>query len=82
MGWSPPGIEFKRAYLYDINPVGVGAMGAASLLSVVAYVGWMGDVAQAFSAVIALVTALAVSPLIAWATWGATTWPVSPWGGP
>ncbi len=70
MGWSPPGIEFKRAYLYDINPVGVGAMGAASLLSVVAYVGWMGDVAQAFSAVIALVTALAVSPLIAWATQG------------
>ncbi|MDP3082154.1 MAG: hybrid sensor histidine kinase/response regulator, partial [Rubrivivax sp.] len=27
MGWSPPGIEFKRAHLYDINPVGVGAMG-------------------------------------------------------
>ncbi|HEX5311695.1 hybrid sensor histidine kinase/response regulator [Aquabacterium sp.] len=70
MGWSPPGIEFKRAYLYDINPVGVGAMGAASLLSVLAYVGWMGEVAQAFSAVIALVTALIVSPLIAWATQG------------
>uniref|UniRef100_UPI00356B1D8A purine-cytosine permease family protein n=1 Tax=Hydrogenophaga sp. TaxID=1904254 RepID=UPI00356B1D8A len=30
MGWSPKGIEFKRAYLYDINPVGVGAMGLAS----------------------------------------------------
>ena len=25
MGWSPAGIEFKRAHLYDINPVGVGA---------------------------------------------------------
>ena len=70
MGWSPPGIEFKRAYLYDINPVGVGSMGAASLLSVVAYVGWLGDVAQAFSALIALVTALLVSPLIAWWTQG------------
>ncbi len=70
MGWSPKGIEFKRAYLYDINPVGVGAMGAASLLSVVAYVGWLGEMAQAFSAVIALVTALVVSPLIAWATQG------------
>jgi signal transduction histidine kinase/CheY-like chemotaxis protein/purine-cytosine permease-like protein len=70
MGWSPPGIEFKRAYLYDINPVGVGAMGAASLLSVVAYVGWLGDMAQAFSALIALVTALLVSPLIAWWTKG------------
>ncbi len=70
MGWSPPGIEFKRAYLYDINPVGVGAMGAASFLSVLAHLGWLGDVAQAFSALIALVTALLVSPLIAWATKG------------
>jgi purine-cytosine permease-like protein len=26
MGWSPKGIEFKRAHLYDINPVGVGAV--------------------------------------------------------
>ena len=26
LGLSPPGIEFKRAHLYDINPVGVGAM--------------------------------------------------------
>ncbi|MFN4265513.1 MAG: ATP-binding protein [Aquabacterium sp.] len=70
MGWSPNGIEFKRAYLYDINPVGVGAMGAASALSVMAHVGWLGEMAQAFSAVIALVTAMTVSPLIAWATKG------------
>ena len=33
LGLSPKGIEFKRAHLYDINPVGVGAMGAASVLS-------------------------------------------------
>ena len=26
LGLSPPGIEFKRAHLYDVNPVGVGAM--------------------------------------------------------
>jgi purine-cytosine permease-like protein len=26
LGLSPAGIEFKRAHLYDINPVGVGAM--------------------------------------------------------
>ena len=26
LGLAPPGIEFKRAHLYDINPVGVGAM--------------------------------------------------------
>ncbi|WP_290872117.1 ATP-binding protein [Aquabacterium sp.] len=70
MGWSPKGIEFKRAHLYDINPVGVGAMGAASVLSVMAHVGWLGELAQAFSAVIAMVVAFVVSPLIAWATQG------------
>ncbi|WP_372660043.1 ATP-binding protein, partial [Hydrogenophaga sp.] len=70
MGWSPKGIEFKRAYLYDINPVGVGAMGLASVLSITAHMGLMGAMAQAFSAVIALVTALLTSPLIAWATQG------------
>jgi signal transduction histidine kinase/purine-cytosine permease-like protein/DNA-binding NarL/FixJ family response regulator len=70
MGWSPKGIEFKRAHLYDINPVGVGAMGLASLLSVVSHLGWFGAPAQAFSALIAMTTALVVSPLIAWATQG------------
>jgi signal transduction histidine kinase/CheY-like chemotaxis protein/purine-cytosine permease-like protein len=70
LGWSPPGIEFKRAYLYDINPVGVGAMGIASLLSVAAHLGAFGPLAQAFSAMIALVTAFVASPLIAWATRG------------
>jgi signal transduction histidine kinase/CheY-like chemotaxis protein/purine-cytosine permease-like protein len=70
MGWSPPGIEFRRAHLYDINPVGVGAMGIASVLSVVAHLGAFGPLAQAFSATIALVTAFVASPLIAWATKG------------
>ncbi|MDE1949984.1 MAG: hybrid sensor histidine kinase/response regulator, partial [Burkholderiales bacterium] len=70
MGWSPPGIEFKRAHLYDINPVGVGAMGIASGLSVAAHLGAFGPMAQAFSAAIALVTAFVASPLIAWATQG------------
>ncbi|MEP7297281.1 MAG: ATP-binding protein, partial [Burkholderiales bacterium] len=70
MGWSPKGIEFKRAHLYDVNPVGVGAMGVASLLSIVAWLGVLGPMAQAFSALIALVTALVVSPLIAWGTKG------------
>ncbi|MEO8279328.1 MAG: ATP-binding protein [Ideonella sp.] len=70
MGWSPKGIEFKRAHLFDVNPVGVGAMGVASVLSIAAYTGLLGEMAQAFSAVIALVTALVVSPLLAWATGG------------
>ncbi|HEX3140614.1 MAG TPA: ATP-binding protein, partial [Rhizobacter sp.] len=70
LGLSPPGIEFKRAHLYDVNPVGVGAMGAASVLSVAAYLGLFGPLAEAFSALIALVTAMVTSPLIAWATKG------------
>jgi signal transduction histidine kinase/purine-cytosine permease-like protein len=70
LGWSPKGIEFKRAYLYDINPVGVGAMGLASALSIAAHLGLMGSLAQAFSAVIAMITALLAAPLIAWATRG------------
>jgi signal transduction histidine kinase/CheY-like chemotaxis protein/purine-cytosine permease-like protein len=70
LGLSPPGIEFKRAHLYDVNPVGVGAMTAASVLSVTAYLGVFGPLAEAFSALIALVTAMVASPLIAWATRG------------
>jgi len=70
LGLSPPGIEFKRAHLYDINPVGVGAMALASVLSIAAYLGLLGPMAQAFSALIALGTALIASPLIAWGTAG------------
>lgn len=70
LGLSPKGIEFKRAHLYDINPVGVGAMALASLLSISAHLGLFGTLAQAFSAVIALGTAFVASPLIAWATRG------------
>ena len=70
LGLSPKGIEFKRAHLYDINPVGVGAMGLASLLSVIAYLGVLGPTAQAFSALIAMVTAFVAAPLIAWFTGG------------
>ena len=70
LGLSPKGIEFKRAHLYDINPVGVGAMGLASLLSIAAYLGLLGAMAQAFSALIALVTAFVSAPLIAWFTKG------------
>ena len=70
LGLSPPGIEFKRAHLYDINPVGVGAMALASLLSVTAHLGLYGEMAQAFSAVIAMATAFVTAPLIAWATKG------------
>ncbi len=70
LGLSPPGIEFRRAYLYDINPVGVGAMGTASALSVAAYLGFFGAAMQPFASFIALIAALVCTPLIAWITGG------------
>lgn len=70
LGLSPPGVEFKRAYLWDINPVGVGSMALASLLSIAAHLGAFGPFAQAFSALIAMGVAFVAAPLIAWATKG------------
>jgi signal transduction histidine kinase/DNA-binding NarL/FixJ family response regulator len=70
LGLSPKGIEFKRAHLYDINPVGVGSIALASALSVAAYLGAFGADAKAFSAVVALVTAFVAAPVLAWATKG------------
>ena len=34
LGLSPRHIEFKRAHLYDINPVGVGAMLLAAAVGI------------------------------------------------
>jgi signal transduction histidine kinase/DNA-binding NarL/FixJ family response regulator len=70
LGLSPKGIEFRRAYLYDINPVGVGTMLIASLLSISAFVGVFGAEAKAFSVFIALGSSLVISPFIAWLTKG------------
>ncbi len=70
LGLSPPGIEFKRAHLWDVNPVGVGAMAAAAVMGLLAHVGLAGDIAEAFAPFVALVTAFLVAPLIAWLTDG------------
>jgi len=70
LGLSPSGIEFRRAYLALINPVGVGSTFAATILSITAFTGLLGQYAQAFSAFIALGTAMIVSPLLAWMTRG------------
>ena len=45
LGLSPAGIEFKRAHLYDINPVGVGSMLSATVVGSVATAGVLGTVA-------------------------------------
>lgn len=70
LGLSPKGIEFRRAHLYDFNPVGMGSMIIAALVASVAYTGVMGEEAAAFSPFIALGLALLLAPLLAWATKG------------
>jgi len=70
LGLSPKGIEFRRAYLYDINPVGVGTMFLASAVSIAAFSGVFGETLSSFSTFIALGTALITSPIIAWFTKG------------
>ena len=43
LGLSPAGIEFKRAHLYDINPVGVGSMLASTVAGIAAMTGVLGS---------------------------------------
>ncbi len=66
LGLSPKQIEFKRAYLPDLNPVGMIATFSASVVSILAYIGLFGDYPRAFSAFIALGLAFVLVPLIAW----------------
>ncbi len=70
LGLSPPGIEFRRAYLYDVNPVGAGAMGITSVLSVSVYLGLFGHSIQPFAIFISIILPLILAPLIAWSTSG------------
>lgn len=70
LGLSPKGIEFRRAHLYDINPVGTGAMLIAVLVSLLVLAGGTGETLQPFSSLIALATAFVVAPVIAWGTGG------------
>jgi len=70
LGLRPSQMEFKRAHLYDINPVGVGAMTIATIASITAFYGVFGPVAKALSAFVALTVAFIAAPLIAWATDG------------
>jgi signal transduction histidine kinase/FixJ family two-component response regulator len=70
LGLSPPGIEFKRAHLFDINPVGVGSMSIAAGVAILSATGVLGVTLQALAPFVALVVSLIAAPLIAWATRG------------
>jgi signal transduction histidine kinase/purine-cytosine permease-like protein len=69
-GISPPYIEFKRAHLYDFNPVGCGATLIASAVAIGAYAGAFGLTAEAFFGFIALTVSMISAIAIAYATRG------------
>ena len=68
LGLSPRRIEFKRAYLYDINPVGLGAMLTASALAIAIYGGALGDAWRGLAPFVALAVSILATPLLALAT--------------
>jgi purine-cytosine permease-like protein len=61
---SPSFVEYKRAHLPSFNPVGFGAMGVASVVSIVAYFHAFGPTMRAWSPFLALAIALVLSPLL------------------
>ncbi|CAH0341619.1 ATP-binding protein [Rhizobium sp. CECT 9324] len=65
LGLSPPGIEFKRAHLYDINPVGCGTMLLSATIALAAHFGAFGALLASLSTFVTLIAFL-ISPLIAW----------------
>jgi purine-cytosine permease-like protein len=67
---SPPVIEFRRAYLYNINPVGFGSMLIAAAVAMIAHFGVFGRVLAESSALVSLVLALVLPPVIAALTKG------------
>jgi len=70
LGLSPPGIEFKRAHLYDINPVGTGAMLLATGFALAAQFGQFGETAAALATFLAMAISFVAAPVIAFATGG------------
>ncbi len=70
LGLSPQRIEFRRAYLYDINPVGFGSVFLSSLLSLLSHFGLFGPEAAALYPYVALVSCFVFAPTIAVLTRG------------
>ncbi len=70
LGLSPSYIEFKRAHLHNVNPVGFGSMIAGSAVSMLCFAGVFGVGARAYASFIALGLAFVLSPVIAVVTKG------------
>lgn len=61
---SPQRIEFIRAHLYAINPVGVGSMGIAVIVGLLCYMGFFGEYLNSFAHFATLLVALIGSPIL------------------
>lgn len=70
LGLSPPGIEFKRAHLYDINPVGAGSMALTVAIGLAAHYGVFGYMAASMAIYIAPIVAFIATPALAFLTKG------------
>jgi len=69
LGLSPEGIEFKRAHLYDINPVGLGSMFGSAAVALAAHFGLFGPFWTSLATYVTLIAFL-LSPALAFATRG------------
>jgi len=70
LGLSPKIVEFKRAHLYDINPVGCGSMLLSSCIGLLCYLGFLGEVLQNLGHFVSLLCCFIFVPFIAWLTKG------------
>jgi signal transduction histidine kinase/CheY-like chemotaxis protein len=70
LGLSPPQVEFKRAHLYDINPVGVGALLLSIAASSLTFFGAFGEAIEPLSPLVGLLVGFVCAPVIAWLTQG------------
>ena len=70
LGLSPGYVEFKRAHLYDINPVGVFSMTLASTVGIMCYLGSFGETLRHLAHFLSLGICFISVPFIAWYTKG------------
>ncbi len=70
LGISPKHIEFKRSHLYDINPVGIGAMFISSFIGITGHYGWYGETIQALASYLAFFLPFILVPVIGKLTGG------------
>lgn len=70
IGWSPKYVEFKRAYLYDINPVGFLTVTVTASVAILMYLGVFGTAVQPYAILVSLSLPLMLAPFIAYCTQG------------